>query len=431
MMVTTSKASEQNSQGLRARLRGLPFSTNSLTRTFTAFRHRNFRLYFIGLLISVIGMWAQIVGQEWLVYSITNSPLALGQVTAVMAIPVWILGPWAGVVLDRFSRRHVLLISQTIQMVQAFVLAWLTFTGQIQVWHIMVLSGVRGIANAFDAPARQSFVVDMVGKEDLSNAIALNSTMFSLARFVGPAFGALILATMGTAWAFAFNGITFIAILGSLLLMKMPRVERRVSLQSPIGDLLEGFRFIWEQKVISALMVVALVIALFGANFSTLIAVFAKDILGMGEVGFGMMKAANGLGSVLGALVVTYLSTHSGRGKQLNVLNLLFPATLILFAISTSYPIALITLAIVGVTFIPQLSLCNMLIQSNIPDEIRGRVMSVYTLMIFGATPLGALISGAMAQSIGAPLTIVISAAAVILISLATRIAVPRLRHIE
>lgn len=376
-------------------------------------------------------MWAQVVAQEWLVYSITNSPLVLGQVTAVMAIPVWILGPWAGVVLDRFSRRHVLILSQSIQMVQAFVLAWLTFTHQIEVWHIMMLSGVRGIANAFDAPARQSFVVDMVGKEDLSNAIALNSTMFSLARFVGPAFGALILAVLGTAWAFAFNGITFLAILGSLLLMKMPASERRISTKSPVGDLLEGFQFIWEHKVITALMVVALAIALFGANFSTLIAVFAKDILSVGEVGFGMMKAANGLGSVLGALVVAYLSTHSGRGKQLNVLNLLFPATLILFAISRSYPVALITLAIVGVTFIPQLSLCNMLIQSNIPDEIRGRVMSVYTLMIFGANPLGALLSGAMAQVVGAPITILISAVAVIAISLITRIAVPQLRHIE
>lgn len=415
-----------------APMRGRFAFITGVRSNLAAFNHRNFRMYFVGLLISVIGMWAQIVAQEALiVYSLNQSPLVLGQVTFAMGIPVWLFGPWAGVVLDRFSRRNVLYITQIVQMLQAFVLATLTFTGQIEIWHVVVLSAVRGLANAFDAPARQAFVVEMVGKEDLSNAIALNSTMFSLARFVGPAFGALILAVFGTAWAFVFNGITFLAILVSLLFMRLDKVERRPSAQTPAADLLEGFRYIWGNKSIVALMVIAFTIALFGWNFSTLLPVMAKDVLGRGEVGFGMLRALNGFGSVFGALLITYLSTRSGRGRRLNQLNLIFPITLIAFAFSPTYLIALITIAVVGLTIIPQLSLCNMLIQSAIPDEIRGRVMSVYTLMIFGATPLGALLAGALADQIGTPWTIAISAGAVIFITFLTRLAVPKLKMLE
>jgi MFS family permease len=348
-----------------------------------------------------------------------------------MGIPVWLFGPWAGVVLDRFSRRNVLFITQIVQMIQAFLLAWLTFSGQIEVWHVMALSALRGLANAFDAPARQAFVVEMVGKEDLSNAIGLNSTMFSLARFVGPAFGALILALFGTGWAFIFNGVTFLAILISLLMMKIEKVQRRPSVQSPLGDLLEGFRYIWSEKSIAALMMLAFVIAMFGWNFSTLMPVMAKDVFGQGETGFGMLRAANGFGSVFGALLVTYLSTRIGRGRRLGILNLIFPITLIAFAFAPTYPLALIMIAIVGITIIPQLSLCNMLIQSIVPDEIRGRVMSVYTLMIFGATPLGSLLAGIMADQISAPWAIAISAVVVIIMSLVIRVIVPRVKTLE
>lgn len=255
--------------------------------------------------------------------------------------------------------------------------------------------------------------------------------MFSLARFVGPAFGALILALFGTGWAFVFNGVTFLAILVSLLLMRLEKTQRRATVQSPLGDLLEGFRYIWSEKSIAALMVLAFVIAMFGWNFSTLMPVMAKDVLGQGETGFGMLRAANGFGSVFGALLVTYLSTRVGRGRRLSTLNLIFPITLVAFAFAPSFPLALIGIALVGVAIIPQLSLCNMLIQSIIPDEIRGRVMSVYTLMIFGATPLGALLAGIMADRIGAPWTIAISAATVIVMSVIIRLMVPRLKALE
>ena len=402
--------------------------------TFSAFRHYNFRLYFAGLLISVTGTWAQTVAQEWLVYSLTNSPLALGQVAFMMAIPVWVAGPWVGVVIDRVPRRTVLLVTQIVQMVQAFALAALTFSGHVEVWHVMILSAVQGLANAFDAPARQAFAVEMVGKEDLSNAIALNSTMFSLARFVGPAIGALILVTLGTAWAFTINGVTFLAILASLLMMRLGKPLLSQTGQSPLGDLLDGMHFIGQHRTIIALMAIALAVGLLGSSFNTLTAVLAQEVLGKGEFEFGMLKTAIGLGSVGGALGVAYLSSRRGRGCWLILLNVIFPLSLAALAGASLlgiYELVLLSLVAVGISFIPQLSLCNMLIQTTIPDGMRGRVVGVYTLIIFGSFPLGALIGGAMADQVGAPVTIAVNAAALLLVGQLVRLAVPDLKALD
>ncbi len=398
---------------------------------FGAFRHYNFRLYFVGLLISVVGVWAQLVAQNWLVLELTDSPLILGQVTFVMAVPVWVLSPWAGVIIDRMSRRTLLIITQVVQMGQAFALAALTFSGTIQVWQIVWLSALRGLTNAFDAPTRQAIMVELVGKEDLSNGIALNSAMFSLARTLGPGIGAVILAVLGTAWAFTINGITFLAILVSLALLRLDRPAARPSGSSPLNDLAEGLRYIWQHKTILALIIIAMVIALFGSNFSTLMPVVARDVLGRDEVAYGMMGMALGIGSIIGTSIVAYLSTRPGRGRRLNQVNLIFPLTLLAFALSKSYSLSLFTLVLVGISFIPQLSLCNMLIQSIIPDEIRGRVMSIYSLVIFGTFPLGALIAGSIAEVLGAPLAIAISAGVVIVIGLLVRVAVPRLAALD
>lgn len=400
-------------------------------RMFGAFRHYNFRLYFVGLLISVVGVWAQLVAQNWLVLELTDSPLILGQVTFVMAVPVWVLSPWAGVIIDRMSRRTLLIITQVVQMGQAFALAALTFSGTIQVWQIVWLSALRGLTNAFDAPTRQAIMVELVGKEDLSNGIALNSAMFSLARTLGPGIGAVILAVLGTAWAFTINGITFLAILVSLALLRLDRPAARPSGSSPLNDLAEGLRYIWQHKTILALIIIAMVIALFGSNFSTLMPVVARDVLGRDEVAYGMMGMALGIGSIIGTSIVAYLSTRPGRGRRLNQVNLIFPLTLLAFALSKSYSLSLFTLVLVGISFIPQLSLCNMLIQSIIPDEIRGRVMSIYSLVIFGTFPLGALIAGSIAEVLGAPLAIAISAGVVIVIGLLVRVAVPRLAALD
>ena len=405
--------------------------SKSWRQTFRAFRHYNYRLYFFGLLVSVIGSFGQTVAQGWLVYELTNSPLALGQVTFVAAIPVLMFGPWAGVVIDRTSRRTLLMITQAVQMLQAFTLAALTFTGHIQVWHIMILSGVLGLTNAFDAPARQSIVVELAGKEDLSNAIALNSTLFSLARAVGPAIGGLVVAGLGTAWAFTINGISFLAILISLLSMRLEKTILQPSSRSPLADLAEGLRFVWHQKTIMALMVIAMTVGLFGANFITLMPAVARDILGRDEVALGMLSGAAGVGSVAGALVVAYLSGQPGRGRHLNLINLLFPLSLFAFSFSRSYPLSLLILVAVGTGYTPQLSLCNMLIQTNTPDHLRGRVMSVYTLLIFGSFPLGGLIAGSVADRWDVPTALAASAGAVLLIGLLLRVLVPQLKEME
>ena len=407
-----------------------PDSPGWLT-TFSAFKHRNYRLYFFGLLISVTGLWSQVVAQSWLVYELTDSALAIGQVNAVMALPVWLLGPWAGVLIDRVPRRMILLTTQIVQMLQAITLAVLTFTGQIEVWHIMVLSGVRGVANAFDAPTRQAFVVEMVGKEDLSNAIALNSSMFSLARTIGPSIGGLIIASLGTAWAFTVNALTFLAIIGALLLMRLPKPVLQPSETSPLRDLIEGFRYIWQRKTIIGLMAIAFSVALFGANFQTLLPLVTDRVLGRGETAFGLLNGANGLGTLIGTLLVAYLANQARRGRQLNLFNLLFPLALLAFAASRSYPLSLFFIALVGINFIPQLSLANMLIQDNIEDRVRGRVMSVYTLLIFGTAPIGSYIAGALGEWLGAPMAIVISAAAMIVVAVAVRVAVPGMTKLD
>jgi predicted MFS family arabinose efflux permease len=398
---------------------------------FSALRHPNFRLYFIGLLISVTGSWAQTVAQEWLVYRLTGSAFMLGQVSFVTAIPVWTLSPWAGVVIDRMPRRTLLFITQAVQMLQAFALAVLMFSGRIEVWHVFVLSAVRGAANAFDAPTRQSFYIELVDRDDLSNAIALNSTLMSLARVFGPSLGGVIVAVLGTAWAFTINGITFLAILAGLALMHLPRSERRPHKQSPLADMLEGMQYIRQTRVIAGLIVIVLAVALFGASFSVLLPVIAAEVLERGEVEFGILNAMRGIGSVIGALVVAYLASRRRRGRYLDLFNWLLPGALLALALTHHYGSALLIMILIGLTLTPQISFANMLIQAHVNDDIRGRVMSVYTLVIFGTFPVGSLIMGTLAEHFGASWAIGIGAAAVFLISVGVRLSIPEIRRLE
>jgi MFS family permease len=400
-------------------------------KTFTAFNHPDYRLYFGGLLLSAIGTWSQTIAQGWLVYDMTHSPLALGQVTFASAIPIWLFAPWAGVIIDRTSRRMLLVITQTVMMLQAFALAALTFSGHIEVWHIMALSVVMGIANAFDAPTRQSFLIELVGKEDMPNAIALNSTMFSLARTLGPAIGGIVLAWFGTAWAFNINGISFLAILISLMLIKIQPRTIRPSTQSPLQDLWEGLRFIGQNQAVWGLLLISFLVSLFGSAFSTLLPVITRDILHRNEIAFGFLNAASGLGSVVGALLVAYFSIRSHRGRLLSALNIFLPITLILLALSRSYEFSLIALMAVGLSYVPQLSTCNLLIQSIIPDAMRGRVMSVFSLMIFGMFPVGGLLAGALADALDAPLAIGINAGVMLIGLMGVRLVAPAVARLD
>ncbi len=410
-----------------------PRSTNPLDamrRAFSALRHRNYRLYFFGMLVSVIGTWGQNVAQAWLVYDLTLSPLALGVVSFAPAIPVLVLGPWAGVIIDRTPRRTLLLITQSTAMMLAFILAALTFTNTVQVWHVVVLSGLLGIVTAFDAPTRQTFVIEMVGREDLPNAIALNSATFSAARVIGPAIGGAMMAIFGPAWTFLLNGISFLAIIGSLLAMHLARPKLNSAIHTPLADLTEGVRFISRDTAIVALIMLTIAIGLLGGWFLTLLPVIAREVLGVAEVGFSLLTAAVGVGSLVSTLMIAYLSDRPDKGQRLTRMNLSFPIFVLAFAASRSYLLSLGLLVAMGLTYIPQLSLVNTLIQINIPDELRGRVMSVYTLSLFGSFPIGGLIAGALADRIDTPTTVAVSGLVMLLVGLIIRVAVPRLHRL-
>jgi len=393
-------------------------------------RHRNYRLYFFGMLVSVIGTWGQSAAQAWFVYELTASPLTLGLVAAAPAIPVWLLSPWAGVVIDRVPRRRLLVCTQAVQMVLAFVLATLAFTHTVQVWHIVLLAALLGASNAFDAPTRQAFVIEMVGREDMPNAIALNSAMFSAGRLVGPAIGGMLMVAFGPAWTFFVNGVSFLAIIGSLLAMALPQQTIRASNRAPLADLAQGLRFIRQDKTIVTLISLAFFIGLLGMWSVTLLPVIAREVLDVQGVGYSALLAAVGLGSLISTLLIAYMSDQPNKGKRLTLMNLVCPMLLLAFALSRFYPLSLALLILIGLTANPQLSLVNALIQTHVPNDLRGRVMSVYTLFIFGSFPVGGLLAGALADRLGAPTAIATSALVLLTVALVVRFAGSRLHRL-
>ena len=379
-------------------------------KTFAALRHRNYRLFLGGQLVSMAGTWMQIIAQGWLVYQISGSELALGLVGFAYPIPVLIISPWAGVVVDQVSKRNLLVVTQTITMLLAFVLAALTFTEVVQVWHIVLLAACMGAVNAFDGPARQAFAVEMVRHDDLPNAIALNSITFNSARIVGPAIGGLILAAVGAAWCFTLNGVTFLAVIGSLLAMTIAPRAVQSERQSPWSQLKSGLVYVRGAHDLRALLLLALVFSVFGISYGTVLPAFVNKVLGQGPSAFGTINAASGIGAVTGALLVAQYGDRGRRGRWLAVAILTFPVVLLLFAVNTRYPLALLLALALGVVFMVVFTLINTLLQTRVRDEIRGRVLSLYTLTFFGFAPFGNLMVGSVAEFIGLSEAIAISA---------------------
>jgi MFS family permease len=404
----------------------------SSSRTFAAFRHRNYRLYFTGQLVSQVGTWMQQVAQGWLMYQLTGSPLYLGLTGFMSAIPAWLLSLGAGVIVDRVPRRPLLIATQTAAMLLAFALSALVFAGIVQPWHILVLALLLGVVNAFDVTARQTFVMDMVGREDLSNAIAMNSALFNLSRILGPALAGITLAAVGPAWCFLLNGISYLAVIYGLAVMVMQRfvpVVRKASMWSQIK---EGIAYIRQSETITTLMGVVFVSAIFGFSYTTLLPAYASDVLHVDAEGLGFLSTAVGIGALTGALLVATLSHSKRKGMLLTVGNLLFPAGLLLLAVSPSYPISLLILVFVGLGFMIQQATSNTLVQTHAPDHLRGRVMSVYMLFGFqGMQPIGAIQAGLIAQTFGVPFGIGLGAVICMLFSLFLLWRVPRLRQIE
>jgi len=383
-----------------------------LPRTFRALRHRNFRLYWCGQLFSLTGTWMQNVAQGWLVYRLTDSPLALGLVGFVGSLPILLFSLFGGVIADRLHKRNLLLATQTAAMLQALILATLTVTGLIQVWQIIVLALLLGTVHAFDTPARQAFVIELVGKEDLMNAIALNSSVFNATRIIGPAIAGVLISLIGEAGAFYINAFSFLATIAALLLMRVEAVNHSDG-ETVWRNLIAGLRYIKQTPIVRTLLSLIAVSSLFGMSAVALMPVFAKDILQVGPTGLGFLTAAIGGGALSGALTLASLGNFQRKGLLLSIGNLAFPSMLLLFALSRSFALSLLFLIGGGWGLITQNALTNTLLQTSVPDHLRGRVMSVYALMFLGMMPLGNLQAGVVAEHLGAPVAVVLGASVV------------------
>jgi MFS family permease len=384
-----------------------PIPESRLSTSIRALRHRNFRLFFGGQLISLIGTWMQTVAQSWLVYRLTGSSLLLGMVGFSSQIPVFLIAPLGGATADRRSRHSIILTTQTASALLALVLAVLTLTRAIQVWHVLVLAACLGVVNAFDIPARQAFIVEMVGREDLMNAIALNSSMFNSARIVGPSIAGILVAAIGEGWCFFANGVSYVAVIAGLLLMKVPKRQPAAAAGSTLAHILEGFQFVRKNAPVRALLLLLGLASVVGMPYAVLMPVFADRILHGGARGLGILMASTGVGALVGALGLAYRSSGvRGLGKWVALASGGFGTSLILFALSRSFWLSAALLIPVGLSMMVQMASCNTLIQSMVPDRLRGRVMAVYSQMFMGMAPFGALLAGSLAERIGAPLTI-------------------------
>ncbi len=370
---------------------------------FGALAHRNFRLFLFGQTVSLTGTWMQSIAQGWLVLQLTDSPFYVGLVSALGSVGVLVFTLYAGVVADRSDKRRVVTITQTLLMLQAFALAALVATGKVTVESVMALALFLGIVNAFDIPTRQSFLVEMVGKDDLMNAIALNSSMFNATRVFGPAVAGILIGTLGTKWCFALNGVSYLAVIGGLLAMRLPPYVPQPASGSAWAGFRESLAFIASDARVSTLVVLTGLFSVFGFPFLVMMPVFARDVLHTRAAGYGALTAAVGVGALLGALGIAVLSRRIPKGRTLVLGGTSFGLTVALFAASRSFTLSLFILALTGCAMITNNALTNTLLQTLVPDTLRGRVMGFYSFVFVGLAPLGALAAGVIAEHFGAP----------------------------
>lgn len=393
--------------------------------TFRALRHRNFQLFFAGQFISLTGTWMQSVAQSWLVYRLTGSVVLLGLIGFAGQIPVFFIAPFGGAVADRFNRRKILVVTQSWAMLCAFILALLTLTGNIQTWHLFLLAFCFGLGNAFDIPTRQAFVSEMVGRDDLLNAIALNSSMFNGARIVGPAIAGILVAWVGEGWCFFGNAVSYIAVITGILLMKIVPAVREAK-GSTISNIVEGFSFVAGTAPIRGLLLLLGLVSLMGMPYAVLMPIFADKILGGGSDTLGYLMGASGAGALIAALVLASRKQVFGLGRWVAFASGAFGLCLILFSFSNIFWLSMLILVPVGFSMMTQMSSSNTLIQAMVPDELRGRVMSVYSMMFMGMAPLGALLAGTLAGTLGAPETVALGGAACIVGSIIFALRMPK-----
>jgi MFS family permease len=393
----------------------------SLRKTFSAFRHRNFRLYFSGQLVSFTGTWMTTTAQGWLVYQLTGSKALLGIVAAAASAPMLFFATWGGWVADRYPKRSVIVVTQISSMLLSLTMAALVWTKIIQPWHIIVLAILGGITMAFDMPARQSFVIEMTSREDLMNAISLNSSAFNCARIIGPSIAGFLMAHVGIALCFLFDGVSFIPVIAGLLLMRLPKKETHFATGSgPLGQALEGFRYVWTHPRVLTILSLFTVVGIFGWSYSVLMPAFAHDVLHLGANGYGLLMAGSGVGALAAALTVA----SAGHMLPTRTMALggvwIFSVTLVLFAFNQNLYLGVLLLAFVGFGVVLYFSTSNTVLQSIVPDEMRGRVMGIWALIFGGMIPLGSLEAGLMADLLGTPATMAIGALICALAALVT-----------
>ena len=385
-----------------------------LWQAMRSLRHRNFQLFFGGQLISLVGTWMQSVAQSWLVYRLTGSSLLLGAVGFASQIPVFLVAPIGGTIVDRHNRHRLIIATQSASMVLAFILAWLTLSGRVQVWHIFVLAALLGVVNAFDIPGRQAFLVDMVGREDLMNAIALNSSMFNGARIIGPAVAGILVAAVGEGWCFFVNAVSYVAVIAGLMMMDVRPYEPPARTASTLENMIEGFQYVRQTGPIRALLLLLGLVSLVGMPYAVLMPIFADRILHVGATGLGLLMGATGVGALMGTLTLAAKESLKGLGKWVAVCAVGFGVSLILFSFSRAMWLSMVLLLPVGFTMMVEMASSNTLIQSMVPDHLRGRVMAVYSMMFMGMAPLGSFFAGALADRLGAPITVAVGGLACI-----------------
>ncbi len=397
--------------------------------TFAALKHYNYRLWFAGQVVSLVGTWMQSTAQGYLIYQLTSSPFYLGLVGFAGGIPTLLFTLFGGVVADRISRQKLLIITQTSMLLLAFILAGLTFADIVRPWHVVVLAFLLGVANSFDAPARNAFIVELVEREDMTNAIALNSTMFNIATVVGPSVAGLTYAALGPAWCFTLNGISFVAVIAALGMMHI-RVEKKMVVQSrALDDLIVGVKYVLTSGVILSLTAAVGLVSLFGIGMLTLLPAWATDILHGDVTTNGLLISARGFGSLVSALMLASIGTRLARGKMWTIGAFVLPVLLFLFAFIRWLPLSLLVMIGVGWGFMMITNNANTIVQSLVPDELRGRVMGVYILVFFGSMPLGSLLAGVLAARIGEPLSLMIGALVLLLAAAGAWFFLPNLRR--
>ncbi len=400
-------------------------------RALSALSHRDFRIFYFGQLLSLVGTWMQATAQGWLVLELTDSEFLLGVVTAAGSLPILLFTLYAGVVADRADKRRIILSAQAVSLVGALALAALTHAGAVTLGWILLVVSLQGTASAFEVPTRQSFFVELVGKEDLTNAIALNSSAFNLTRIVGPALAGILIGTAGIAVCFYINALSYLAVIAGLLAIRRPSFQRPPRTASTLENLREGFAYLWSNRLARTLVSMIAAASILALPYAMLLPVFARDVLEVGAQGLGWLLSAAGAGAFAGGIALASASGRVPGGRLLLASSIGFAVLLGGFAFSRWFPLSLALLAGAGFCLISFTATVNAMLQAVVPDPLRGRVMSVYVFMFMGMTPIGSLQAGTLARFLGAPAALAAGTAALLLVVLVVWARVPELREVR